>query len=92
MSIVSPVINNVIEKIFFKTIVFVVNVIAAPIYEKTKVLKDIIINASKLMKSKIVFSNIPETIFTRNVIIIPNRAIGTPHAAAVAILLFIVSP
>ena len=75
MSIVSPVINNVIEKIFFKTIVFVVNVIAAPIYEKTKVLKDIIINASKLMKSKMVFSNIPETIFTRNVIIIPNLSL-----------------
>ena len=38
------------------------------------------------------FSSIWVVILTTYVIMIPNKAIGTPHAAAVAILLFKVSP
>tara|TARA_B100000427_G_C15483374_1_gene584166 strand:+ start:1455 stop:1625 length:171 start_codon:yes stop_codon:yes gene_type:complete len=56
------------------------------------VLTDIIIKASKIIKSKIVLEKIPEILFITNVIIIPKRAIGTPQAAAVAILVFILSP
>jgi len=48
--------------------------------------------ASKFIKSNIVTLKIDVTLLIINVITIPNKAIGTPHAAAVAILFFMLSP
>jgi len=53
---------------------------------------DIIMKASKFIKSNIVTLKIDVTLLIINVITIPNNAIGTPHAAAVAILFFMLSP
>ena len=80
------------QNIFFNKSVLVLYVKPAPKYENTRVVVETRKKAQKSIKSKTMFSNTPKNSFKNNVVNIPNKAIGTPQAAAVAMLPFIDSP